>query len=146
MCADICGPMKNESHSGNKYFLLFIDDFTRMCSVYFIRTKSDALEHFKKFKALVEKQGNTTIKTLWTDRGGEFMSQEFITLCEKEWIRREMTTPHTPEQNGIAERKNRTIEEMDRSMLNTSKLLDVYWAESVATAVYLINISPTKTV
>ena len=92
--------MKNESHSGNKYFLIFIDEFTRMCWVYFIRTKSDTLEHFKKFKALVEKQGNTTIKTVRTDRGGEFMSRDFITLCEKEGIRREMTAPHTPEQNG----------------------------------------------
>lgn len=145
VCADICGPMRTESHSGSKYFLLFIDDFTRLCWVYFIKAKSEAFEYFKKFKALVRKQGNGVIKILGTDRGGEFMSKEFTTFRE-EGIRRELTGPYTPEQNGITERKNRTIVEMARSMLKASKLSDSFWAEAAARAVYLLNLSPTKAV
>lgn len=97
--------MRTESHSGSKNILLFIDNFTRMCWVYFIKAKSEACEHFKKFKALVDNQGNVVIKILRTDRGSEFMSKEFTTLCEEEGIRREFIAPYTPEQNGITEKK-----------------------------------------
>nr|GEX46411.1 hypothetical protein [Tanacetum cinerariifolium] len=131
---------------GSRYFLLFVDDYSRMCWVYFLTSKSEAFEFFKKFKALTENQCNRKLKILRTDRGGEFLSNEFSRFCDEYGIKRELTAPYTPEQNGIAERKNRTIMEMARSMLKTKNLEDEFWAEAVATAVYLINISHTKAV
>lgn len=79
-----------------------------------------------------------------TDRGGEFTSKEFNVFCEENGIRRDLSAPRTPQQNGVAERKNRTVVEMARSMMTTSNLPKQLWAEAVATAVYLRNISPTK--
>lgn len=86
------------------------------------------------------------IKVLRTDRGGEFLSHKFNTFCEENGIRRDLTTPYTPEQNGVAERKNRTVVEMARSLLKAKRLPNDFWAEAVTTAVYLLNISPTRAV
>ena len=115
---DLCGPMFVESLGGRRYFLLLVDDFSRMCWVYFWKCKSEAFEQFKRFKSLVEKQSGCQIKSLRTDRGGEFLSTEFNTYCEENGIHRELTAPRTLQQNGIAERKTRTIVEMGRSMMN----------------------------
>ncbi|CAA7045430.1 unnamed protein product [Microthlaspi erraticum] len=81
-----------------------------------------------------------------SDRGGEFMSKEFLKYCEDNDIRRQLTMPRTPQQNGVAERKNRTILEMARSMLKSKNLPKELWAEAVACAVYLSNRSPTRSV
>ncbi|KAK2986468.1 hypothetical protein RJ640_000222 [Escallonia rubra] len=98
------------------------------------------------FKAKVEKQSGSYIKVLRTDRGGEFLSTEFNLFCEANDIHRELTAPYTPEQNGVTERKNRTIVEMARSMLQAKGLSNQFWAEAVATSVYLLNLSPTRAV
>ncbi|KAJ4754257.1 polyprotein [Rhynchospora pubera] len=143
---DLCGPMETTSLGGSKYFLLFIDDFSRMNWVYFLQNKGETFEHFKKFKAYAEKQSEKKLKVLRSDRGGEYQSIEFQKFCEAEGIHHELTVPYTPEQNGVAERKNRTIVEMARSMLKTKGLPNLFWAEAVATAVYLLNLSPTKAV
>ena len=95
---------------------------------------------------MVEKQVGEPVKALRTDRGDEFLSKEFIDFCDEQGIKRELTTPYTPEQNGLAERKNRTVIEMTRSMIKEKGLSNSFWAEGVATAVYLLNISPTKPV
>ena len=87
-----------------------------------MESKSETFENFQKFKALVENQSNCIIKVLRTDRGGEFVSNEFNLLCEKNGIHRELTTLYTPEQNGVAERKNWTIVEMTRSMFQAKDL------------------------
>ncbi|GJR05414.1 retrovirus-related pol polyprotein from transposon TNT 1-94 [Tanacetum coccineum] len=103
--ADICGPMKTDSYAGSKYFLFFIDDYSRMCWFYFLTYKSEAFGFFKKFKALAENQSYRKLKVLRTDRGGEFLSKEFSGFSNEHGIKRELTAPYTPEQNGIAERK-----------------------------------------
>ncbi|CAL9021865.1 unnamed protein product, partial [Prunus brigantina] len=141
---DICGPMKTESLSGNRYFLLFTDDFTRMSWVYFIRNKSSALECFRKFKAMTELQSGYKIKGLRSDRGGEFLSGEFNKFCEESGIQRQLTMAYSPQQNGVAERKNRTVVEMAKSMLHEKGVPYEFWAEAVNTAVYLLNRCPTK--
>ena len=97
-----------------------MNDYTRKIWIYFLREKSEAFNKFKEFKALVEKQRGYHLKTLRSDRGGEFTSNEFNDYCKQEGIRRELTTSYTPRQNGIAEWKNRTIFEMARSMLKAS--------------------------
>jgi hypothetical protein len=124
--------------------MLLIDDCTRMVWVYFLRYKSDALTCFKKFKSMVELQSGFKVKCLRSDRGGEFTSSEFNNLCETEGIQRQLTMAYTPQQNGVVERKNRTVVEMAKAMLHEKNLPYHLWAEAVHTAVYLLNRCPTR--
>lgn len=117
-----------------------------MSWIYFLKFKSETFENFKKFKALVEKQSGKSVKALHTDRGGEFLSKNFDEFCEENGIGRELTAPYTPEHNGVVERNNRTVVEMASTLLKAKGLPDLFWGEAVATAVYLLNISPTKVV
>ncbi|KAG7599301.1 Integrase catalytic core [Arabidopsis suecica] len=142
--SDVCGPMQTESINGSKYFLTFIDDFSRMTWVYFLKNKSEVITKFKIFKPYVENQSENRIKRLRTDGGGEFLSREFIKLCQESGIHHEITTPYSPQQNGIAERRNRTLVEMARSMIEEKKLSNKFWAEAIATSTYLENRLPSK--
>ncbi|CAL2251278.1 unnamed protein product [Prunus armeniaca] len=141
---DLCGPMKTESVAGNKYFMLIIDDCTRMSWVYFLRNKSEAFNCFKKFKSMTELQSGHKVKCLRSDRGGEFLSSEFIKFCEDHGIQRQLTMAYTPQQNGVVERKNGTVVEMAKSMLHEKEIPYSLWAEAVHTAVYILNRCPTK--
>ena len=141
---DICGPMQIASNAGNKYFVLFTDDCTRMTWVYFLRYKSEAFEYFKRFKAMTELQCGHKIKHLRSDRGGEFMSSEFNDFCNVSGIQRQLTMSYTPQQNGVSERKNRTVVEMAKTMLHEKGMPYHFWAEAVHTVVYLLNRCPTK--
>nr|CAD1827412.1 unnamed protein product [Ananas comosus var. bracteatus] len=91
---------------------------------------------------MVEKESGYQIKTLRTDRGGEFISNEFEAFCEAHGIFRQLTTSYTPQQNGVAERKNRTLVEMAKSMLKAKRLPNKFWAEAVSTATHILNRSP----
>ena len=141
--SDVCGPMPNASLGGAMYFVTFIDDASRKVWAYPIRKKDMVFDVFKQWVALVETQTGCKLKCLRTDNGGEFMSHAFTTLCAEKGIRRELSAPYTPPQNGVAERMNRTIQEKVRSMLSMAGLLDAFWAEAVMTAVHLINRSPS---
>ncbi|KAL0296069.1 UNVERIFIED_CONTAM: Retrovirus-related Pol polyprotein from transposon TNT 1-94 [Sesamum radiatum] len=143
---DVCGPMRTPSHEQNRYFILFIDDYSRMTWVYFMREKSEVFKVFKKFKNLVEKQSGRSIKVLRSDRGKEYNNSEFNKFCEEEGIEHQTTVSYNPQQNGVSERKNRTVMEMARSMLQEKHLPKAFWAEAVYTAVYLLNRCPTKAV
>ncbi|WVZ15284.1 hypothetical protein V8G54_012850 [Vigna mungo] len=91
---------------------------------------------------MVEKETNKVIKTVRSDRGGEFTSTEFNKYCEEHGIKRFLTTPYSPQQNGVAERKNRTILDMVRSMLKGKNMPKKFWAEAVQCAVYVQNRCP----
>nr|AAL58228.1 putative gag-pol polyprotein [Oryza sativa Japonica Group]ABF96256.1 retrotransposon protein, putative, unclassified [Oryza sativa Japonica Group] len=143
---DIVGKVPTISEGGNWYFITFIDDYTRMIWVYFLKEKSAALEIFKKFKAMVENQSNRKIKVLRSDQGGEYISKEFEKYCENAGIRRQLTAGYSAQQNGVAERKNRTINDMANSMLQDKGMPKSFWAEAVNTAIYILNRSPTKAV
>ncbi|KAJ7957455.1 Retrovirus-related Pol polyprotein from transposon TNT 1-94 [Quillaja saponaria] len=106
--------------------------------------RREAFKVFKKFKALVEKESGHVIKSLRSDRGGEFTSNEFNIFCETQGIRHPLTVPMTPQQNGVAERKNRTILNMARCLLKSKNMPKEFWAEAVSCAVYLSNRCPTK--
>ena len=108
--------------------------------------KSEAFASFKNFKVLVEKESDYEIKALRSDRGGEFTSNEFNDFCQLHGIRRPLTVPYSPQQNGVAERKNRTILNMARCMLKAKSMPKEFWAEVVSCAVYLNNRSPTRNV
>lgn len=88
-----------------------------MLWVYFPRLKSEVFEAFKKFKVLVETQSEKKIKAIRSDRGGEYGSEEFTKFLEEAGIQRQLTVAYTPQQNGVAERRNRTLLELGRSML-----------------------------
>ncbi|KAI5335543.1 hypothetical protein L3X38_025676 [Prunus dulcis] len=142
--SDLCGPMQTASLGGNKYFITFIDDFSRMCWVYFLRNKSETFHVFKKFKVMVELQSGYHVKRLRTDRGGEYISANFLQFCENLGIERQLTVAYSPQQNGVAERKNRTIVEMAKCMIHAKELPYTLWCEAVNTSVYLLNRSPTR--
>ena len=135
--------MATPSLGGAKYFVLFIDDFSRYTEIYTIKRKFEVIDCFRQFKAQVENQQGQTIKRFRSDGGGEYTSGEFNNLLEEAGIIREQTAPYTPEQNGVAERANRTIIGRAKAMLFAAGLADTLWGEAVHTAVYLKNRSPT---
>src|ERR1044072_2337374 len=141
--SDLCY-VEVPSNGGNTYFITFIDDFTRKAWVYILKNKSDACDTVKRFMAYVEKRSGYTLKTLRTDRGTEYIvCDDFL---RKQGVKHQMTARYTPQQNGVAERKNRTVMNMVRSMLYCKKLPKSFWAEAVACAVYLLNRCPVKSV
>lgn len=128
--SDVCGPMSTESIGGRKYFVTFIDDYSRCCSVYFMRHKSEVLEKFKEFEAATTGSSGERIGTLRSDNGGEYISKEFEAYLKSKGINHQLTVPHSPEQNGVAERMNRTLMESARSMIAHARLPNRYWGEA----------------
>lgn len=144
--SDLCGPIQPISNSNKRYFLSFIDDCTRKTWIYFLHEKSEAFKFFKEFKAKAEREVGLKIKGLRTDRGGEFTSSEFSNFCVENGIKRQLTAPYSPQQNGVAERKNRTIMNMVRSMMIAKNIPKSFWPEAVNWAVHVLNRSPTLAV
>lgn len=142
--SDVCGPLEVKSLGGARYFLTFIDDYTRKVFVYFLHNKSDVFTKFKEFKALVENQLTLKIKCIRTDNGKEYLSNEFSDYLKKTGIIHQTSNPYTPQQNGLAERMNRTLMERARCMLINASLQKQYWAEAVYTAAYITNRCPTR--
>ena len=106
---DLCGPITPSTPSQKRYVFVLIDDYSRYMWTILIREKSEAFGKFKHFKAVAEQETKEVIKTFRTDRGGEFMSQEFQDYCSKNGIQRHLTAPYSPQQNGVVERRNRTL-------------------------------------
>ena len=144
--SDVCGKINAQSLSGAEYFLTFIDDHTHYTWVYVLKRKDEVFKKFLEWKALVEKSTGKKLRVLRTDNGGEYTSAEFENYLKKEGVRHQLTVPKTPEQNGVAERMNRTLVESVRAMLADAKLPHKFWAETLSTAVYLRNRSPTTAV
>ena len=107
--------------------MLLVDDYTRMTAVFFLRNKSEAFENFKVYKEMVENEMDSKIKCLRYDNGGEFTSYEFMDYYNMHGIKRKFSVARTPQQNGVVERKNMTIQEMARTMLMNSKLTNIFW-------------------
>lgn len=131
------GPAPINSINGTRYFILFLDDCTKFIWIYFIHQKSDVLTIFKQFHTMVETQFNVKIKCLQTDWGGEFrnVSSHLQTLG----IQHRVSCPHTQEQNGAPERRNRIIVEKGLSLLAHASLPLSFWEPAFYTAVYLSN-------
>ena len=131
---------------GARYFVSFIDDFSKRCWVYPIRRKADVLAVFKTFKARVELESGKKIKCLRTDNEGEYTCDEFDNFCQHECIKRQFTMTYTPQQNRVAERMNITLLERTRAMLKVAGLGKSFWAEAINTACYVINQSPSTAI
>lgn len=142
--SDVCGPMRTKSIDGCRYFVTFIDDYSRCCKVYFMKQKCEVLDKFKEFEMIFTNECGQNIGRLRTDNGGEYVSKEFEEYLKTKGIHHETTVPYTPEQNGVAERKNRTLIEAARSMMSFGHLSKIYWAEAVAVAVHISNRAPTS--
>ena len=143
---DVAGPHRTPSLKGSRYFLIFIDDYSRMCWIYFLKFKSEVAGMFWKFKNLVETQSGQTIQALRSDNGKEYSSNQFNLFCDEAGIEHQLTAPYTPQQNGVSERKNRTIMEMARCLMFEKSLPKEYWVEAANTDVFLLNRLPTKAV
>ncbi|RVW94847.1 Retrovirus-related Pol polyprotein from transposon TNT 1-94 [Vitis vinifera] len=153
---DICGPFPTPSWNGQQYFITFIDDYSRYGYLYLIHEKSQSLDVFKNFKAEVENQLSKKIKTVRSDRGGEYYGRydgsgeqrpgPFAKYLMECGIVPQYTMPGTPSQNGVAERRNRTLKDMVRSMISHSILPESLWGEAIKTAVYILNRVPSKAV
>ncbi|KAK9714501.1 hypothetical protein RND81_06G099300 [Saponaria officinalis] len=139
---DICGPFPTASWNGQRYFISFIDDYSRFGYLYLIHEKSESLDMFKAFKAEVELQLNKRIKVVRSDRGGEYYGR--YDGSEECGIVPQYTMPGSPSMNGVAERRNRTLKDMVRSMISHSTLPVLLWGEALKSAAYILNRVPTK--
>jgi hypothetical protein len=139
---DVCSPMPVRSLRGSLYYVIFIDDYSRKTWLYLLKSKDEVFSKFQEFKVEIENLTNKKIKTLRTNNGGEYTSKEFVAFCKSVGIRRELTVPHNPQQNGVAERKNRSIEEMVKALLNDQGLSMFLWEEETMTTIYVQNRIP----
>ena len=136
---DLFGPTRVLSIGGSKYGLVVVDDYSRYTWVMFLRHKRDTFDSFQKFAKQIQNEKGVSIVSLRTDHGTEFQNANFLNFCEEHGISHNFSAPYTPQQNGVVERKNRTLQEMTRSMLNESGIAEYFWAEAVSTACYIIN-------
>lgn len=136
--------MPIESWSGKRYMLTIIDDHSRKVFVYFPQYKSEVKTVFQQFIAIVETECNTKVKIVRSDNGTEYCNQELTDYFKEKGIKHQLTIPYTPQQNGLAERTQKTIMNKVRCMLQDSGCERRMWAEAANTAAYIINRSPTK--
>ena len=136
---DLCGPSRKEGTGKENYFMLVIDDYSRLTWVAFLIEKSEAFAKFKTFKALTENQTGRKVKEIKSDRGGEFSSKQFKEFCDEHGIKKEYTIAGTPQQNGVVERQNRTVQQMARSMTKDKNISQGFWVEAIHTAVHILN-------
>ena len=119
--------------------MLLVDDYKRMTAAFFLRNNLEAFENFKIYKEMVENEMDSIIKFLRYDNGGEFSSKEFMDYCRNHGIKGQFSVSRTPQHNLVVERKNKTVHEMDRTMLMDSKLIDIFWTQAVHTTIHIQN-------
>jgi transposase InsO family protein len=136
---DLFRPIAYLSIGGNKYGLVIVDDFSRFTWVFFLHDKSETQAIFKKFARRAQNEFDLKIKNIRSDNGKEFKNTCIESFLDEEGIKHEFSAPYSPQQNGVAERKNRTLIEMARTMLDEYKTSDRFWVEAVNTACHAIN-------
>jgi hypothetical protein len=136
---DLMGPMQVESLGGKRYAFVVVDDYSRFTWINFLREKSDTFCAFKDLCKQLQREKDSVIVRIRSDHGREFENSRFSEFCTAEGIGHEFSSPITPQQNGVVERKNRTIQECARVMLHSKKLPQHFWAEAMNTACYILN-------
>ncbi|GJT11610.1 retrovirus-related pol polyprotein from transposon TNT 1-94 [Tanacetum coccineum] len=136
---DLCGPMRVQSIKGKKYILVIVDDYSRFTWVKFLRSKDETPEFVTNFLKQIQVGLNKTVRFIRTDNGTEFVNQVMSEYYEGVGIFHQTSVPRTPQQNGVVERRNRTLVEAARTMMIFSKAPMFLWAEAVATACYTQN-------
>jgi transposase InsO family protein len=143
---DLCGKITPPTLAGNQYFLLMVDDKSRFMSVVLLSSKNQATDAIKSFQLKAKPETGEKLGGLRTDRGGEFNSTSFLDYCLEQGVQRQLTTPYSPQQNGVMERRNAIVVGAARSMLKARGMPNWFWGEAVLTAVYVLNKTPTKSV
>ncbi|KAJ9548438.1 hypothetical protein OSB04_020981 [Centaurea solstitialis] len=140
--SDVWGPSPVSSKGGSKYYVSFIDDYTRYTWVFLMKRRSDFLLVYSNFRALIKTQHSAVIKCFRCDLGGEYTSNDFTQLLASDGTIHQSSCTDTPQQNGVAERKHRHLVETARSLLVSSGVPSIFWGEALLTATYLINRIP----
>jgi hypothetical protein len=141
--SDLC-EMNEILTRGGRYFISSFDDATRWCQLYLIKTKDEALDCFKIYKAEVENQLEKKITRVRSDREGEYLSNDFGEYCAEHGIIHETTVPYSPQSNGVAELKNRTLTDLVNAMLDYSGLSKSWWGEAILTTCFVLNRVPSS--
>ena len=158
--SDVMGPLEVSSVSGSRYLITFIDDYSNWTAEYYMCKKSEALDCLMRYKSSAERHTNQILaklhvheyrngtncegdeiklKILRSGNGGEYLSNKFKQYLQGNGIKHELTVAYTPQQNGLAERMKRTLLDLVRSMLHHMNIEKRFWAEALATAVYIRN-------
>ena len=135
---DLCGSMRIMSRGGKRYACVIVDDYSRFTWTLFLASKDETFEKFVTFIKKVEKRGHSLV-CLRSDHGTEFENWSFIDYCNEYGVEHNFLAPRTLKQNGVVERKNRTLEDMTRAMLIASGLARNFLAEALNTSCYIIN-------
>lgn len=139
---DLMGPTKSESIGGKKYIFMTVDDFSQLTWVRFLKEKSETFDVFLDlWSLLINEKGKVfgSVVRIHSDHGSKFQNSSFNSFCSKYGIKHEFSTPRTPQQNAVVERKNRVVQEMARVMLHSKKIPHHFWAEAINTTVHTIN-------
>ena len=137
--SDLSGKLRVRTRHGYRYYMTFVDDYSRYCVVRLLKKKSDATAAVKEFYTTYTKKTGKPMKILRSDGGGEYIDGELKKWLKKKGVEVQKTAPHTPEQNGVPERKNKTLMEMARTMLIDAGLSMSYWGEAILAANYIRN-------
>jgi len=136
---DLFGPSRTKSLGGNYYGLVIVDDYSRFTWPLFIATKDNAYLAFKKIVKVIQNDKGCRISIIKSDHGGEFQNERFDKFSEKQGIKHNFSAPRTPQQNGVVERKNRSLEELARTLLNATDLPKYFLADAISTSCYVLN-------
>ncbi|CAM8977173.1 unnamed protein product [Rhodiola kirilowii] len=136
---DLYGPVNVVSRGGNRYILVIVDDYSRFTWTIFLTSKDETYPEFVSWLKLIENKLSKKLASIRTDNETEFRNSQFISLCRSTGIDHNFSAPRTPQQNGVVERKNRTLEDMSRTMLIASGVPKGFWAEAVHVASYILN-------
>ena len=143
--SDVCGPFQVSSINNYKYFVSFIDVKSNYTSIYLMKSKTEVLDCIKKFISFINNQTGNKVKIFRSDNGTEYVNANAEKYFENKGIIHQLTNPYTPEQNGKAERMNRTLVEMARCLLIQGKLPMKFWEFAITTSTYLRNLCVSST-
>ena len=136
---DLCGPLKVQSRNGKKYILVIVDDYSRYTWTRFLKSKADTTEELVVFFKMIQTKLNQVICSIRSDHGTEFENSTLDRFCMENGTSHNFSAPRTPQQNGVVERKNRTLVNIARTMIIESNLLQNFWAEAVNTTCHVTN-------
>ena len=142
--SDVWGPTNTPSLNGSRWFVSFIDDHTRMTWICLMKSKSEVSSLFQQFHKMIATQYQTNIQVIRTDNRGEFINHSLKDYLNTHGIIHQTTCPYTPQQNGVAERKNRHLLEVVRAFLFEAHMPTSYWGEAVTAGAYIINRVPSS--
>ena len=138
--------MQRRSIQGSLYIATFVDNYSRHGVVYYLKSKDQCALTFKKFLAWAENQTSDRLFVLHSDCGGEYLSGEMKVISDNKGIEHWLTMPHMPQQNGLAERWNRTILDKAHALIHRAGLSLGFWEYAINTAVHTYNRTPTRTI